>query len=283
MEISPHYESIEHDLYELLHVYTEEKRERVVTKLSLNEIQKQLFFQLRDETKGHSLSSFLKFIDKNPSKIADFLTGYTPTGLKTKEKNALFLNFLKDKKVVIVGPAAHIKNSQLGKEIDSFDIVVRVNHGPLLSREYPKDFGSRTDVLYHCCNMDAKHSPFPNMLKFFCYEQGVMSFPLRHIAQKQDISTIDITELYITLSHFLKTHPYTGMVAIAHLLATQLKGLHVIGFTWMQTPYIKAYYRSETSAGLHNSNLQFLYFKNLAQKDSRISFDDTLRALMDYI
>ena len=34
-------------------------------------------------------------------------------------------NYLKDKKVILVGPSKHLLNSNLGEFIDSFDVVIR--------------------------------------------------------------------------------------------------------------------------------------------------------------
>lgn len=57
------------------------------------------------------------------------------------------LNFLRDKRVILVGPGGILHNKGLGNFIDSFDVVVRVNSLP-----YPKslenDLGARTDIYY---------------------------------------------------------------------------------------------------------------------------------------
>ena len=58
-----------------------------------------------------------------------------------------YLDELVGKNVVIVGPAGYMVGQGLGEYIDSFDVIVRVNHA--LPIALPEDYGSRTTVLYH--------------------------------------------------------------------------------------------------------------------------------------
>ena len=60
---------------------------------------------------------------------------------------AEYLDELVGKNVVIVGPAGYMVGQGLGEYIDSFDVIVRVNHA--LPIALPEDYGSRTTVLYH--------------------------------------------------------------------------------------------------------------------------------------
>lgn len=62
------------------------------------------------------------------------------------EKN--LTDFIKDKRVIIIGPSPWMTDKKLGKLIDSYDIVVRLNSGLVLPKKNPTDFGSRTDLLY---------------------------------------------------------------------------------------------------------------------------------------
>jgi hypothetical protein len=56
-----------------------------------------------------------------------------------------FEDLVKNKNVVIVGPAHHLTGSNFGKIIDSYDVVVKING--LLYNKNPKDYGARIDVL----------------------------------------------------------------------------------------------------------------------------------------
>ena len=66
------------------------------------------------------------------------------------KQNPDYLNFLKDKRVIIVGPAESLLERGDGQFIDSFDIVVRVNRGIEPTIKNYNKLGSRTDILYNC-------------------------------------------------------------------------------------------------------------------------------------
>lgn len=59
------------------------------------------------------------------------------------------LDFLKDKKVAIVGPSPHLIGKNKGDIIDSYDIVCRVNE--VHPTGYESDYGNRTDIVFHNC------------------------------------------------------------------------------------------------------------------------------------
>ncbi len=56
--------------------------------------------------------------------------------------------FLKGKRVAYVGPAPYLKGQGKGSLIDSYDVIVRIQHGiPNI-----QDYGSRTDIIQSCLN-----------------------------------------------------------------------------------------------------------------------------------
>ncbi|MDA7794004.1 glycosyltransferase family 29 protein, partial [Glaciecola sp.] len=59
-------------------------------------------------------------------------------------------DLLKDKRVIIVGPSPSLVGSGKGKEIDDYDIVIRINKGFPIEEGMESDLGSRTDIHYHC-------------------------------------------------------------------------------------------------------------------------------------
>ena len=59
-----------------------------------------------------------------------------------------YKNYLKGKKVVLVGPAWHTKHTNQEELIESYDVVVRMNNGFIISEKKQKDIGRRTDILY---------------------------------------------------------------------------------------------------------------------------------------
>jgi hypothetical protein len=67
---------------------------------------------------------------------------------KSCSKNQELEKYLKDKTVAFVGPAPYLKNLGKGSLIDSYDIVVRIQHGI----ENKEDYGSRSDIIQSCLN-----------------------------------------------------------------------------------------------------------------------------------
>tara|TARA_B100001287_G_scaffold274753_1_gene280784 strand:+ start:4452 stop:5228 length:777 start_codon:yes stop_codon:yes gene_type:complete len=58
-------------------------------------------------------------------------------------------SILENKSVALVGPSASLIDQNLGEDIDSHDIVVRMNtYHHLLNNT--KDYGSKVDIVYHC-------------------------------------------------------------------------------------------------------------------------------------
>ena len=56
-----------------------------------------------------------------------------------------FVNYVKNKKIAIVGPSPELIDKKLGSEIDSYDIVVKINNGYKLNHI---DYGKKIDIIY---------------------------------------------------------------------------------------------------------------------------------------
>src|SRR4030042_6163274 len=62
-----------------------------------------------------------------------------------------YFNYLTGKRIIFVGPAPNMIGRKLGEWIDSFDIVIRTNHFPVLMKENKSlaiDYGKKCHVLY---------------------------------------------------------------------------------------------------------------------------------------
>ena len=65
------------------------------------------------------------------------------------------MNFFKNKSVVMVGPSSYLEGSKMGRIIDSFDVVVRINNiHDNFNESLNNDFGKRTDVVYFDGSID---------------------------------------------------------------------------------------------------------------------------------
>ena len=58
-----------------------------------------------------------------------------------------YFDFLKDKRVVVVGPARSAEGKRQGSLIDSYDVVVRIK-SRFVAEDRKDDLGTRGDILY---------------------------------------------------------------------------------------------------------------------------------------
>ena len=197
-------------------------------------------------------------------------------------------DYLKNKKVVLVGPAAYLHNSKKMNFIDSFDVVVRLNNGYNISEERIQDLGSRTDVLYHC--FWGPH--FPQSIPFLTYPNiepfstDLTKFNL--VNQNRVPFEVYDLELYLKLFNLLNSRPNTGTCAIYDLINSQIKSLHVCGITMFKGGYIKGYRKThvfnsrkevELENNIHKNHdigNQIKFLKNIF-KDERVTLDKEVR------
>jgi len=86
------------------------------------------------------------------------------TMIKKQTEENDYIDFIKDRRVIFVGPGSILKNRGLGEFIDSFDIVIRTNHFPVLLKENPDliaDYGKKCSVLYSNTHYYHRHRPLP--------------------------------------------------------------------------------------------------------------------------
>ena len=98
--------------------------------------------------------------------------------MKTNQQK--YAELIRGKRVVFVGACPNITGMELGKFIDDFDLVVKSNGSVLMQtdKEYQKDYGSRTDILY--CNNQFQREMKPFDLKFM-RGQGVQYLNFKNI------------------------------------------------------------------------------------------------------
>lgn len=163
--------------------------------------------------------------------------------------------FLKDKKVVIVGPSPSLEESGKGDWIDSFDIVVRINKAFPVEEEMTKDIGTRTDIHYHCLCTDMhcggpvfyqemKESnvfvscPYPKWVRPF--HSDVTRFEKDNKKWDLGFHVLD-TDYYMGIAEMLGTRANSGTLTILDLLCYDVKELHITGFTWFRDGWRKSY------------------------------------------
>lgn len=86
----------------------------------------------------------------NTSECVQYYQKLSPKSLfsKNAEKDIILSNFLKGKSVAFVGPSPYLLGKGRGSKIDSYDVVVRIQHD-IPNKE---DYGSRSDIIQSCLN-----------------------------------------------------------------------------------------------------------------------------------
>jgi len=69
-------------------------------------------------------------------------------GSSVYEKDSRLASLVNGKDVVIVGPSPHLVGEGQGEALDKYDVVCRVNE--VLPFGLEKDYGTRTDIMFHC-------------------------------------------------------------------------------------------------------------------------------------
>tara|TARA_Y100001938_G_C8046262_1_gene409089 strand:+ start:600 stop:1346 length:747 start_codon:yes stop_codon:yes gene_type:complete len=164
-----------------------------------------------------------------------------------------FKQLIVGKSVALVGPAAYMMGSGLGKEINSYDVVVRINRSHESVDKFSNDIGSRTDILYSCLiekNANAGKID-PIHLKNLGIKQIVAppassmkglsdSTRLHELIDIKKARVLDETigvrvvdhHFHNSLALKVDCRPNTGYVAIFDLLRFSPKRLGVYGFSF---------------------------------------------------
>ncbi|XP_008829474.1 type 2 lactosamine alpha-2,3-sialyltransferase isoform X2 [Nannospalax galili] len=212
------------------------------------------------------------------------------------------------KKCVVVGNGAVLKNKTLGEKIDSYDVIIRMNNGPVLGHE--KDVGRRTTFrLFYPESVftDPRHSDPETTAVFIAFKPNDLKW-LIEILGRRKINTngfwkkpalkliykpyqIRILDPYIIraaayeLLHFPKvfpknqkpTHPTTGIIAIT--LAFHIcHEVHLAGFRYnfsdLKSPlhyYGRATMDLMSKNAYHNVTAEQLFLKDIIEKKLVIS------------
>jgi len=252
----------------------------------------------------------LEYIIDEPDRIKPELIN--SLDIEFKDINQLYLNsvidkryneFLKNKSVVIVGPAAYLEDSERGGFFDSFDVVIRLNRSyPVINK---KCYGSRCDVRYHNMSLNLSQggplmieqmiednvkfvcSPFPKHLSYFHHDIKKCELYLKN-------SNINFhcwadLEQFLTLHMLLQTRPNIGTCAILDLLNYDIKQLHISGITFFNDGYTSSYkdrdddlvpmYQSNNVAN-HAQKPQKELIALLARNDNRITLDKEVQDVL---
>ncbi|MEI6891613.1 MAG: glycosyltransferase family 29 protein [Pontiella sp.] len=216
---------------------------------------------------------------------------------------ATYANYLKNKRVVIVGPAPSIDGSMQHDLIESYDVVVRVNEALPIPKGHEEDVGTRTDVLYHCM-VEERGRDFAALVDGWKLDFLCSAFPNKRWYVKDNLAFLDRKvacpyrivpgSLWRMLFKELHSTPNTGTTAMLDLLNHDIKELYITGFTFYQGGYSKRYKdgddenackdKMKTVVWLpeleHRQNIQLELLQGLWCADQRIRVDAPLEKIL---
>lgn len=218
-----------------------------------------------------------------------------------------FAAAVKNKRAVLVGPAASIQGTRQAETIDRFDLVVRLNRALPIPESLRPDIGTRCDVLFHCLYRGKGAGvsgevapPEPQML----VEHGVRliycPYPKNHFDFRRFVRAFEQTNRgavalvwasrasFAAISKQLGYRPTSGYAAIHHLLDAGIGELYIAGMTFMQDGYQKQYANLtgeqaiafQKSHGFHNPQREFDHFCATVADHSCVRLDDALAGLV---
>lgn len=210
-----------------------------------------------------------------------------------------YSDYLTGRRVALVGPAPTVIGSGLGKQIDSYDRVVRLNHALPIPPDLMADVGKRTDILYHNLWQDHPKAPSFEQLvpilvesvQWMCGASPYVHLKINHAKNIDDFTkvlgdqlsfrTVD-TRKYLALGWRLRCTPNAGISAIQDLLSFDIEELYIVGFTFFQTkkPHYDGYLGMPGSSKVHNQNTQMEQLRRWCRNDERIHLEDSVHQIL---
>jgi hypothetical protein len=208
-------------------------------------------------------------------------------------------------------------NSGLGKKIDEDDVVIRLNRGVELIKEYSRDIGERTDVLYSCLiekpanagklninlfdDLGIKmicappHSDFKGISHHTQYHELVDLHKIKRISEEIPIRIVE-HDFHTDLALEVSCKPNTGFLAIYDLLRFNPKKLSIYGFSFYLDGFIAGCKEGiEGEQGLteeqfalkcfnskrHNQKNMWSYCKKTLLNNERVKLDSFLYKILN--
>lgn len=144
--------------------------------------------------------------------------------------------WFKGKTVALVGNATSLFDSKFGTDIDSHDVVVRLNKAAMLINRFDaeRSHGTRTDVwIFWSVGEYYKHfDKLPTVKKMHAGHQ------FRNNPKIKLVDCVYPLEMYDILKPLAGTrrNPTTGFIAIDYIINSNPSRLSVYGFDWKETP-----------------------------------------------
>jgi hypothetical protein len=198
------------------------------------------------------------------------------TKLKASHDGHALESFVKGKTVAIVGSGPSERGKGLGGEIDSHDIVIRINNHTV--KGFEADYGSRTDIWAKHTSDYLRHDLPDTGIKMVVYAANWMRDRLVYgykDAIERDLSKriVDYCDALdrAALTESINGHPMTGTLLIEKLRHSQMASLDAYGFSFLESGDSGyAHYFNDkdvstpsTTVGIHRLSSETSYLKRM--------------------
>lgn len=145
--------------------------------------------------------------------------------------------WFENKTVALVGNAMSLFEREYGEEIDSHDVVVRINKAAMLytKKLASKSHGTKTDVWIFWNTSEYRNSfrKIPsNIKKMHAGHQGRIARNMNEV----DFAYPDYHYAELKKHAGKYNNPTTGLIALDYISKCNPKSVSVYGFDWKETP-----------------------------------------------
>ena len=178
--------------------------------------------------------------------------------------------WFENKRVALVGNAESLFNKNYGKEIDSHDVVIRMNKAAMLYTRFDceETHGKRTDV-WAVWNFNEYENYMNNIDKNIKVIH--MSGRIRNSIKSTRVDFMYPLNMYSEIKkHAGKLqNPTTGLMMLDYLSHCNPRKVYIYGFDWKETPTFTDMNRKEEKICGHNYDTEKEYCEKLFLKDRR--------------
>lgn len=180
-----------------------------------------------------------------------------------------YMQMVKNKRVIIVCPSKSVEASGQGAFIEGHDVIVRLNNGYNIAPALEKDFGSRTDIVYHYLGLQSENQTDYELQKIQDAGTKIIVIPPRPEKIHFEIfreRNQNIGLPFLRINDKVKMQmwdeigclAFCGIWAVFHLLKFPLTSLQVIGMNFFTTGHYAGYdNRTEEQQISYARNSQF--------------------------
>ncbi|GAA5138723.1 glycosyltransferase family 29 protein [Alloalcanivorax gelatiniphagus] len=193
-------------------------------------------------------------------------------------------SLFKNKRIIIIGPASEVELDAKGKDIDDYDIIIRMNAGVKHATELSGALGNRTDFLFHNFKMEGERAAgvlnnkilnehkvkkiiYPTLTAATLKDYLQKRESLKRTIQEVEVAFLPPSSYRRICRKFTPYSPTIGSIIIDFVLSTDFKELCIIGMSLFRTGYDQHYNnkapdvsstRKWTEAGgVHNPDFDF--------------------------